>query len=73
MNPGHRRNTIAGLILAFTLLPIPAHAQGCSQCADQMRATPAPVQNAYRRAILFMVLAGGGVFTGAVLTLRRFR
>ncbi len=73
MNRGRRPNALAGLILASTLLPIPGHAQGCSQCADQMRATPAQVQNAYRRAILFMVLAGGGVFTGAVLTLRRFR
>ncbi len=60
-------------MLAYALLLIPAHAQGCSQCADQMRATPAHVQNAYRRAIVFMVLAGGAVFTGAVLTLRRFR
>ena len=73
MNPGRRSNTIAGLILASALMTIPAHAQGCSQCADQMRASPAHVQNAYRRAILFMVLAGGGVFTGAVFTLRRFR
>ena len=73
MNPGLGSNTLAGLVLAFTLLPASAHAQGCSQCADQMRATPARLQNAYRRAILVLVLAGGGVFTGAVLTLRRFR
>ena len=74
MTGARRSNTVAGLILAVTLLAAdPSYAQGCSQCADQMRATPAAVQTAYRRAIALMILAGGGVFTAAVLTLRRFR
>lgn len=67
------RGALSGLVLTVTLVSGAAHAQGCSQCADQVRATPAAVQSAYRRAIVLLVLAGGGVFTGAVLTLRRFR
>lgn len=73
MTAGRRNGILASLLLASALLATPVHAQGCSQCADQLRATPARVQNAYRRAIILMVLAGGGVFTAAVLTLRRFR
>ncbi len=61
------------LCLAIVLLAAPALGQGCSQCAEQMRTTPGAVQSAYRRAIVLLVLAGGSVFGGAVLTLRRFR
>ncbi len=70
---GSVRGMVSGLILTAALVTGTGHAQGCSQCADQMRSTPARVQSAYRRAIVLMVLAGGGVFSGAVLTLRRFR
>ena len=73
MTANRRNGLLASLLFASALLSAPAHAQGCIQCADQLRATPARVQNAYRRAILLMVIAGGGIFTGAVLTLRRFR
>ena len=51
----------------------PASAQGCSQCAQAVGQTPPATRAAYRRAIAVMVLAGTGVFTAGVLTLRRFR
>ena len=63
----------SALFLSAALFTGVAHSQGCSQCADQMRSTPARVQSAYRRAIVLLVLAGGGVFSGIVLIFRRFR
>lgn len=49
---------IAALALAFALAPM-AHAQGCSQCRDNVSQTSPQTQLAYRRAIILM----GGVAT----------
>ena len=54
-------------------LPHALTAQGCAQCADQLRSTPLRAQNAYRHAILFMIAAATGVFTAALLIVRRTR
>jgi hypothetical protein len=62
------------LLLLLVLLFTPAiHAQGCAQCNDQIAQTPARTQSAYRKAILVLVFAGTGVFTAAVVLMRRLR
>jgi len=61
------------LILLALCLAIPAHAQGCSQCAEAVGQTPIRTQTAYRRAIVVLVLAGSTVFGSALIALRRFR
>jgi hypothetical protein len=61
------------LLFLLFLLPAPAQSQGCAQCRDSLAQTPARTQQAYRRAITLMVVAGAGVFTASVLLLRRFR
>ena len=66
------RTKLALTIFAFALAS-PAHAQGCSQCAEAVGQTPIRTQTAYRRAIIVLVLAGSTVFTGALIALRRFR
>ena len=50
-----------------------AHAQGCTQCLDSTRATPAAVQAAYRHAIILMASAGATLFIAGTLLLRRQR
>jgi hypothetical protein len=50
-----------------------AHAQGCAQCRDNMQATPASVQLAYRHAIELLAFSGLAVFSGGALLLRRYR
>jgi len=62
------------LLLALCLLaPVPARAQGCSQCRESIGQTPIRTQTAYRRAITLMVIASASVFTAGVVLLRRFR
>ena len=69
-NPALRPILFAVLLaLAFTT---PAHPQGCSDCRESLNQTPMRTQTAYRRAIVLMVLAGTGVFSAALLALRRF-
>ncbi len=65
-------NAIVVLGLAcFATIPIDA--QGCSQCREAVGQAPARTQAAYRRAIALMVVAGSGIFTAALFTLKRFR
>jgi hypothetical protein len=63
----------AGLLLLLLLAAVPARAQGCAQCQDNLRQTPARTQAAYRHAILLMMLGSGCVFTTGLFALRRFR
>lgn len=60
-------------VLSSVLSPTPARAQGCTQCLDNTAATPPKTQAAYRHAILFMTIAGGSIFVGAILLLKRNR
>lgn len=50
-----------------------AHAQGCTQCLDSTRATPAPVQAAYRHAILLLGGCGATFFLAGSLFLYKNR
>ena len=63
------------LLLALVLLlgSLSAEAQGCSQCREAVGQTPARTQQAYRRGIIVLVLAGAGVFGMSLLAIRRFR
>jgi hypothetical protein len=59
------------LLALIFLTPHPAHAQGCAQCLDTTRATPAAVQAAYRHAILLLIGAASTLFiTGLILLCR---
>ncbi len=58
------------LVLLFAAA-IHASAQGCTQCLDSTRATPAPVQAAYRHAILLLGGTGATLFIAGLLFLRR--
>jgi len=68
---GSRRVVTLTLILLFTLLCPPLHAQGCTQCRDNTAATPPKTQAAYRHAIILMALAASGLFLGTVALLKR--
>ena len=48
-------------------------AQGCAQCKDNAAALPASAQAGYRQAIFLLMMAGGGLFVGTLLILRRHR
>ena len=61
------------LLAAMFLTPAAINAQGCSQCRETMGQAPARTQNAYRRAIILMVVAGSSVFGAGLVALRRFR
>lgn len=61
------------LIISIAILATPAHAQGCSQCLDSTRATPPPVQAAYRHAIYLLAGVAASLFVAATLLLRRER
>ncbi|ADW68553.1 hypothetical protein [Granulicella tundricola] len=60
-------------VVLMLMCPPVLYGQGCSQCREAVGQTPARTQVAYRRGITFMMLAGAGVFAGAVLAMRRFR
>jgi hypothetical protein len=45
--------------------------QGCTQCLDSTRATPPPVQAAYRHAIYLLGGVGAALFLSGVFLLRR--
>jgi len=61
------------LLTALTLIPTPAHPQGCTQCKDSTAATPPTTQSAYREAILFLAAAAGTVFLTTLVILKRHR
>jgi len=61
------------LATALFLLPLTAHAQGCTQCLDSTHATPPAVQAAYRHAIYLLGGAGATLFIAATLLIRRER
>jgi len=61
------------LCAVFLLCIRPSHAQGCSQCRDNLAATSPVTQAAYRHAILLLMSAGGAVFLASVLILKRHR
>ena len=68
-----RSSLASALFVLALLLPATAHSQGCSQCRETIGQTPAKTQTAYRRAIVLLVVAGGGVFGAALVALKRFR
>ncbi len=60
------------LVLSLTLsISVPASAQGCAQCRDNIAATPPQTQSAYRRAITLIVVTAGSLFVGSVFLLRK--
>jgi hypothetical protein len=59
------------LLALIFLTPHSAHAQGCAQCLDTTRATPAAVQAAYRHAILLLIGAASTLFITGLILLRR--
>jgi hypothetical protein len=59
--------------LAALLLPVPARAQGCTQCRDNTAATSPATQRAYRHAIVLMAGAASVFFLGTVALLRKKR
>jgi len=68
--------TIAALALALllsALTPHTAHAQGCTQCLDNMAATPPATQRAYRHAIILLTLTATGLFTTTLIVFKRHR
>jgi len=70
-----RRNLHLPLALALLLfgLSTHAHAQGCTQCLDNTRATPPAVQAAYRHAIYLLGGTAATLFIAATLLIRRER
>jgi hypothetical protein len=77
--PGKRATRTKGLLAAIiifaalALTPIPAHAQGCTQCLDNTTATPPKTQAAYRHAILLLTLTAGGLFITTLALFKRHR
>jgi hypothetical protein len=66
------RNLSLSLIAcAAFLLPLPAHAQGCTQCRDNTAATPPKTQAAYRHAIILMTVTAGGLFLTTLVIFKR--
>lgn len=63
----------AALLCAFMLLAPHVHAQGCSQCKDNLRNTPPQTQAAYRKAIYVMGGAAAVLFLGTLVVARNFR
>jgi hypothetical protein len=61
------------LLIMLCIAAAAAHAQGCTQCRDNMQATPASVQLAYKHAIELLGFSGITVFAGGALLLRRYR
>ncbi|MDE1175560.1 MAG: copper resistance protein CopC [Edaphobacter sp.] len=61
------------LVLCSVCSPSPLRAQGCSQCRDNTASTSPATQRGYRHAILLLTVTASGIFTGAVLMMRRSR
>ena len=66
--------TVYNIALAAALLSSAyAGAQGCSQCRETVGQGPAATQQAYRRGIAVLMVAGAVVFAGGFAVIRRFR
>jgi hypothetical protein len=62
--------TLAVALLLSLAASTPLHAQGCTQCRDNLAATPPRTQTAYRRAIILMAVAASGIFLGTLVLLK---
>lgn len=67
---------LRGLIFALAVsaalaLPVPARAQGCTQCRDNTAATSPATQRAYRHAIILMAGVASVFFLTTVALLRK--
>ena len=60
-------------MLFLALIPIPAHAQGCTQCRDNTAATSPATQRAYRHAIVLMTTAATTIFLTTLAIMKRNR
>ncbi len=65
------RLALATCLLFAALNPLPAHAQGCTQCRDNTAATPPATQRAYRHAIALMAVAASGLFVATLVLFKR--
>jgi len=66
-----RRIALAACLLFAVLSPVPALAQGCTQCRDNAASTPPVTRRAYRHAIILMAGAGCGLFIATLVLLKR--
>lgn len=66
-----RRIALAACLLFAVLSPVPALAQGCTQCRDNAASTPLVTRRAYRHAIILMAGAGCGLFIATLVLLKR--
>lgn len=66
-----KRVALAVCLLFALLSPLPALAQGCTQCRDNTAATPPATQRAYRHAIILMIVAGSGLFIATLVLFKR--
>lgn len=74
MNKRTIRDFFASTLLAAAILcPVPARAQGCTQCRDNTAATSPATQRAYRHAIILMAGTASIFFIGTVALLRKKR
>jgi hypothetical protein len=65
-----RRLALACLLFG-ALTPLPARAQGCTQCRDNTAATPPATQRAYRHAIALMAVTATGLFAATLVLFKR--
>ncbi|HXC94825.1 MAG TPA: hypothetical protein VNU92_03945 [Edaphobacter sp.] len=63
----------ATVAFALLLVPLPLHAQGCTQCLDNTAATAPATQRAYRRAIVILTLTATGLFATTLFVFKRHR
>jgi hypothetical protein len=63
--------TAFAILLALALTPIPARAQGCTQCRDNTAATSPATQRAYRHAIFLMSGAAATFFVATLILFKR--
>jgi hypothetical protein len=74
MNRISRRTFLACTLFAASLtIPLPTHAQGCTQCQDNTAATPPRTQAAYRHAIILLTATASSLFLGSLYLFKRHR
>lgn len=74
MNKRYIRALFASTLLAAAMLcPVPARAQGCTQCRDNTAATSPATQRAYRHAIVLMAGTASVFFLATVALLGKRR
>ncbi len=61
------------MLILLLCSSFPAHAQGCSQCRDNVAQSNPDLQSGYREAILIMLVASVTLFSAALVTLRKQR